>query len=195
MIVFSELSPVFADIRHEVLAMFDRMDRAYETAAAAAGFVCSGCADNCCLTRFHHHTLIEYCWLREGFAGLTPDRRAPIRHAAAAVNAAVAEDEAEGRIPRVLCPLNTHGRCILYAHRPMICRLHGIPHTFDHPVQGKIFGPGCHEFDRVCGKTGGLLDRTPFYREMARLEQAFRRRTGVTDRIKKTVAEILSEPD
>jgi hypothetical protein len=78
----------------------------------------------------------------------------------------------------------------------MICRLHGIPHAFIHPIQGKVFGPGCHEFDRLCGKAGGRpLDRTPFYREMARLEQRFRKMSGVTEKFKQTVAEMLAEAE
>jgi len=193
LIVFSDLSALFCDIRHEVKDLFDRMDQAYETAAAGYGFVCSGCADNCCLTRFYHHTLIEFCYLHSGFADLAPERQASIRDEAAAVTAAVAKDEALGRMPHAMCPLNTGGRCVLYAYRPIICRLHGIPHTFVHPIQGKIFGPGCHEFDNRCGTAGGHpLDRTLFYREMARIEQRFRQRAGVTEKIKKTVAQMLA---
>jgi hypothetical protein len=196
LIGFSDLSGLFCDMRHEVEALFDRMDQAYETAAAESGFVCSGCADTCCRTRFYHHTLIEYCYLHAGFAALAPERRASIRHEAAAVTAAMENDDALGRTPRAMCPLNFEGRCVLYAYRPMICRLHGIPHIFTHPIQGEIYGPGCHEFESLCGKTGGHpLDRTPFYREMARLEQRFRHMTGVTEKMKKTVAEMLVEAE
>jgi len=196
LIAFSDLSDDYCNIRDEVASLFSLMDAAYDTVAAEYGFVCSGCVDNCCLTRFHHHTLIEYCYLREGFSALDPESRAAIRYRARAVHAAVAREEAAGRVPHVMCPLNTYGRCVLYAHRPMICRLHGIPHTFDHPMQGKISGPGCHEFDRLCGKTTAQpLDRTRFYREMAVLEQRFRKMSGVTQKIKKTVAEILADAE
>lgn len=192
MILFSELPGLFSDIRHDVKALFDQMDAVYEKAAAGYGFVCSGCEDTCCQTRFYHHTLIEFCYLHAGFASLGPERQASIRHAAAAVTAAMAHDEARGQTPKAMCPLNKDGRCVLYAYRPMICRLHGIPHAFIHPIQGKISGPGCHEFDMLCGQTEGHpLDRTPFYREMARLEQQFRKITGSTQKIKKTVAEML----
>lgn len=189
-----DLSDEFQCIREDAAALFARMDAAYDAAAAQYGFVCAGagCTDNCCLTRFHHHTLVEYCFLMEGFAGLDPALQDALQNRAAAVNRAVAEEEAAGRTPRIMCPLNQDGRCLLYAYRPMICRLHGIPHVFAHPFQGTISGPGCHEFEARCGASEGRpLDRTAVYRDLSRLEQEFRQMTGVTEKIKKTVAQML----
>lgn len=34
--------------------------------------------------------------------------------------------EAAGRLT-LKCPLNEHGRCVLYEHRPITCRLYGVP--------------------------------------------------------------------
>ena len=44
--------------RQSVIYLFEQMDRAYDAAARNSGFVCNGCRDNCCLTRFYHHTLV-----------------------------------------------------------------------------------------------------------------------------------------
>jgi hypothetical protein len=93
-----------------------------------------------------------------------------------------------------MCPLNQAGRCTLYAHRPMICRLHGIPHELHPPGRPPQQGPGCEEFLRCCGRTAGrALDRTPLYAELARLESEFRRKMALSYRVKMTVAEMLLE--
>jgi hypothetical protein len=55
--------------------LFDEMDQAYTVVAGQYGFQCNGCADNCCLTRFYHHTLLEYLYLVEGLRTLEPDVR------------------------------------------------------------------------------------------------------------------------
>jgi hypothetical protein len=61
-----------------------------------------------------------------------------------------------------------------------------------HPVKNKILGPGCHEFDAQCGKKEyTAFNRTPFYQQMALLERRLRETTGFTDRLKKTVAQML----
>jgi Fe-S-cluster containining protein len=168
------------------------MDAAYERAAAAHGFVCSGCSTSCCRTRFHHHTLLEYLYLRDGFSGLPADGREGIQANAAAM-AARSEPTALVAVDlRPMCPLNAEGRCVLYAHRPMICRLHGIPHTLRPPGRPAQQSPGCEEFHRRCGRPDGpLLDRTPLYTELARLEAECRRVLRLRRKIRMTIAEML----
>jgi len=178
----------------DLKALYAHMDQIYDEIADAYGFHCSGCSDNCCLTRFFHHTLIEFLYLRKGFAGLDEHIREDVRHRAAEVNEKVIQAEAAGRVPRVMCPLNWDGLCLLYQYRPMICRLHGIPHEFAHPVKNKILGPGCHEFEAQCGqKQYQTFNRTPFYRKMAQLEGHLREKTGISEKFKKTVAQMLVE--
>jgi Fe-S-cluster containining protein len=172
--------------------LFDEMDAAYERAAAAYGFVCSGCADSCCRTRFHHHTLLEYLYLREGFGGLTVDRQEGIRMKAAAAFAPHGRAGASGAEARPMCPLNADGRCQVYAHRPMICRLHGIPHELRLPGCPLQQSPGCDEFHRRCGRPEvHWLDRTPLYTELARLESQCRKALGLRRKIRMTIAEML----
>jgi len=168
------------------------MDAAYERAAAGHGFVCSGCSTSCCRTRFHHHTLLEVLYLRDGFSGLPADRRERIRANAVAVAAPQEQTAVSGADARPLCPLNAEGRCVLYAHRPMICRLHGIPHELRPPGRSAQQSPGCEEFHRRCGRPDRpLLDRTPLYTELARLEAECRQALGLRRKIRMTVAEIL----
>jgi Fe-S-cluster containining protein len=171
-------------------AIFRTMDQRYEETAATYGFVCSGCENSCCRTRFYHHTLIEYFYLISGLDSLNSIERAMIHSRALNVNSQWMTHSAPA--PATLCPLNEAGRCRLYAHRPMICRLHGIPHELHHPIKGRVIGPGCHEFVIQCGGKSYIpFDRTPLYQELADLEKAFRLETGLRFKMKMTIAEML----
>ncbi len=181
-----------ADFSDRLRRLYAVMDAAYEKAAAAHGFTCTGCEDSCCRTRFHHHTLAEYRFLRDGFERLSASRRGRILRRAEAAQVEAARADAAGVSPRSMCPLNEEGRCGLYANRPMICRLHGIPHALIPPGRPEQRGPGCAEFDRHCGRLPiTVLDRTPLYAELARLEAELRQALGVRRRFKHTIAEML----
>ena len=54
----------------EIVRLFGQMDAAYDSAANKAGFICNGCDDNCCRTRFYHHTLVELLYIRSGLAAM-----------------------------------------------------------------------------------------------------------------------------
>jgi hypothetical protein len=173
-----------------VRVLFSEMDAGYDAAARAYGFRCTGCEDNCCETLFHHHTLAEYLLLQQGFRALADAEKKDVQERAANVQRVLARAGEAGT--RIMCPLNRRGLCRLYACRPMICRLHGIPHELNHPVRGTTRGPGCGAFDRQCaGKASRPLDRTPFYRKMARLENRLRDSLGFRSRLKMTIADML----
>jgi Fe-S-cluster containining protein len=168
------------------------MDAVYDAAAGQAGFVCRGCRDNCCLTRFYHHTLLEYLHLSSGLDGLPAGQRREIEARAAAAVRRTAEMDAANETVRVMCPLNVSGRCILYAHRPMICRLHGVANVMRRPDGKTISGPGCDDFYAQCGKDCTIrLNRTPLYIEMAQLERELREAVGNYRKIKMTIAEMI----
>ena len=180
------------EMQHSVARLFQRMDRAYDQCAAESGFVCEGCRDNCCLTRFYHHTLIEVLYLQWGLRALPAQRRQQIQAAAETSLKTTAEQQRNGEPVRVMCPLNEKGLCVLYVQRPMICRLHGIPHLLRRPDGLTRSGPGCDDFDRQCGSGDHVpLDRTPLYMEMADLERRLRSQLGYHQKIKMTVAEII----
>jgi Fe-S-cluster containining protein len=164
-----------------LLKLYASMDNAYAEAMERYGFSCSGCTDNCCNSRFHHHTIIECLCLHEGLKAALPEPREEMLK------------KAMNHIEGALCPVNSGGLCALYSHRPMICRLHGMPYVFAMPDGRRVKGGGCGRFNgkhelNACDK---VIDRTPFYRELAEIERLAREAAGLTGRYKKTTAEIL----
>ncbi|MFC1811069.1 hypothetical protein ACFL03_00050 [Thermodesulfobacteriota bacterium] len=168
------------------------MDQKYNEAAEYYNFHCTGCEDNCCFTRFYHHTLLEYLYIYEGFKTLDQKKQTKIIQKASEVyRKAVPAAEKEQTV-RLICPLNLDGLCLLYAFRPMICRLHGIPHELQQAGEGIVHHPGCGAFTIQCQeKTYFKFDRTPIFIEMAGLEKDIRQAMGMTRKIKMTISEMV----
>jgi Fe-S-cluster containining protein len=183
----------------KTIAFFDRlqnlfadMDRRYGRASRSYGFECRGCEDNCCRTRFYHHTHLEYRFIRRGIETLNSSVQLAILAKADEVCRRTELADNQGLALRLMCPLNHDGMCTLYHYRPMICRMHGIPHELKKPGQPVVYGPGCGVFDKRCSdKPYFRFDRTPFYFEMAALENEFKQAAGLTGRIKLTIAEMI----
>lgn len=174
-------------------AIYTKMDAGYNEAADYYGFCCGGCEENCCFTRFYHHTFIEYLYILEGLETLANGNKTEIREKAHLVCRQTAELERSGLPVRLLCPLNYEGLCALYSYRPMICRLHGIPHELTIPGRERVFSPGCGEFMTRCReKEYVIFDRTSFYAEMAGLEKELKTAFGISEKIKLTVAMMLA---
>lgn len=172
--------------------VFGRMDEAYDHVARQYGFQCRGCEDNCCYSRFYHHTLLEYAYLHQGLDSLDDVRRTKIIERARQVSAINRRDDERGKAQKVMCPLNEDGLCQLYTFRPMVCRLHGMAHELCKPGQAKVKSPGCDLFTAQTRDMGYIpFDRTPLYVALAQLERDFRLMTGITDRLKHTIAEML----
>jgi hypothetical protein len=134
----------------------------------------------------------EYLFLRQGLRRLPDSSRAQVNERALRRLAA----EAPGGDPQAggMCPLNEAGLCILYAHRPMICRLHGIPHFLHRPDGTLQNGPGCNAFYGLYGRADtARLDRTPWYAGLSQLEGELRRVVGFDRRVKLTIAGMLVE--
>ena len=189
----------YLPILDRLKVLFDEMDTAYDAVARRYGFRCNGCADNCCMTRFYHHTLLEYLFLAERMATLdTADRQAIVAKAESVNSQTVAANRRDDSL-RVMCPLNQKERCRLYPFRPMICRLHGIPHELHRPDGSIIKNPGCNAFFDQCRESGRMVyisfDRTPFYRKMALLENELRQTIGYRGKIKLTVAQMIAIND
>ena len=172
--------------------IFQDMDQAYQKAAVGYGFQCQGCEDNCCLTRFHHHTLLEFLYIYEGFQTLATGEKERVVKSAFNVRQVYVEADKTGDSSRIMCPLNTNNRCLLYDYRPMICRAHGIAHKLHHPIKGVVNGPGCHMFTEVkLGKDDFRFNRTPFYTTMAQLEKQLRESMNIAGKIRLTVADMV----
>ena len=182
-------------LRADIDAVMAEMARGYEAVAAHYGFVCRGCEESCCRTVFYHHTYAEFLLLSEGLHALAKEDLGGVYRRASEVQARLSRVEDAAGPPRAMCPLNREGRCMLYAHRPMICRLHGIPHRLRHPGGQVVNGPGCHRFNAVVEGDAHMrrrLDRTPYYQRLAKVEQALRRGIETPIRLKMTLSEWLS---
>lgn len=164
-------------------ALYVRMDRRYSEIADRCGFHCRGCEDSCCRTTFHHHTLVEYLYLREGVLSLEKDKQDEILLLSQIVSAKPNAG--------LFCPLNEDGQCLLYLHRPMICRLHGTAHELRRPDGTVQRGPGCAAFEAVSkGRAPIALDRTEFYWELSKLEHEARMAMGFFQKIKMTISQM-----
>lgn len=173
-----------------IAEIFEAIDKAYLEAQRVYGFGCEGCADNCCVTKFHHHTLIEEMYLSEGFKRLGENKKKNIITSAENV---VQVHNTSAEDVRVMCPVNEDGRCVLYEHRPMICRIHGVPYEVFKKDMTVEYGMGCYRFITEKGKDpkGFKINRTRHYIELAMLEKEIRERQNFTGRYKKTTAEMI----
>ena len=190
--LLSQILERHTDALFRLAALYEEMDAAYSAVAQNYGFLCRGCEDNCCRTRFYHHTVIEAAGLLTGYRGLPESQRTFGIERAHAYCQALKASARHDRPLRHLCPLNIDDRCLLYRQRPMICRLHGIPHIMRHPMRGLITGTGCHMFEASCNQTAGhTLDRTPLYTAMAALEKSLRQASGIESPVRLTVAEMI----
>ena len=168
--------------------LFSRMEAEYDRVGETYGFTCAGCEDNCCGTGFRHHTRLELELLREGLNTLDEKTREHLREN----SARALEAEAAGEKPR--CPLLRENRCSLYKYRPMVCRLHGLPHVLRNPARGEIAGEGCLRFQNLFPDGGGArIDRTSFYQEFAVLEQQARREYGDERIAARNIPEMITE--
>ena len=177
--------------------LYERMDAAYAASAAAIGLSCQGCADSCCETLFRHHTYVEWTALAQGFAALPPARQDEVR-TQAETYLRIHRNALPGTRPRVPCPAGVSTEsglvCGIYAHRPMVCRLHGVPNVLQRPGAAPAAFPGCDRAQNLA-KTcePALLDRTPLLSDLAHLEMDLlgRERMGKLPRVDLTIAEML----
>lgn len=187
-----ELPIEYSGYLERLQEIFAAMDRAYQTVSDRYHFNCSGCDDSCCLTRFYHHTYLEYFYLRVGYRTLGRENSAEIQNRARRVCDELKTADETGEKVRRMCPINVDGLCSLYEYRPMICRLHGIPHELHKPGLNVVYGPGCNVFSRQCGQEKyDVFDRTPFYYKMTELENKLKQALRITAKTKMTVAEMV----
>lgn len=169
--------------------IYKAIDAAYNEALRYYNFTCNECTDNCCVTKFHHHTLIEEYYLAEGFRKLDEDKKRAIIDRAKDV---VGIHNSSAEDVRVMCPLNETGLCILYEYRPMICRIHGVPYELFRNMRLE-YGEGCYRFitEKTDMEKTCKIKRTGFYFDIAMLEKEVREKLGFSGRCKKTTAEMI----
>ncbi|MBI9074544.1 MAG: hypothetical protein JEZ02_03960 [Desulfatibacillum sp.] len=187
--------PVIRSFISRIEDLYGRMDQVYTDISQAHGFHCQGCEDNCCKTWFFHHTFLEYLCIMEGCYLLEAKDYEDALQRARDVIIHVNTYHKTSEAFRTMCPLNDQGKCMIYQHRPTICRLHGIHYQFSMPNGAIHQGIGCQAFEDIAkaNNVESVLDRTPFYQEMAGLEKELRQRSGFNQPIKMTVAEMLDK--
>jgi len=184
---------VFTD---RLFSIYSEIDGVYRESAKHYGFNCDGCQDNCCRTVFYHYTLVEYFGLLEGFDKLPQGIRDESMRKGHAYLEKLKESKGGEEGLDLMCPLNYDGLCRIYEYRPLICRIHGFPGRFDHPVKGIQRFTGCKVFNETCQEEWThLIDRTPFYVRIADLEGRLRRQMNYKARFRKTIAGMLIERD
>lgn len=188
-----ELGPFLEELE----MLFLSMNEKYDEAASYYGFHCRGCDENCCKTLFHHHTYLEFFYLKKGIEALSSELKKQVYNRALEVCRETKESNKKTGSARTMCPANVEGMCVVYYYRPMICRLHGIPSQWSFPsetgVNRTVVSSFCEEFGRQCKKKDYYkFDRTPFYNQMARLENQLKEHFGLNRKIKKTVAEMIA---
>ena len=166
------------------------MDSAWDAVAQKYGFECNGCSDNCCQSLFYHHTHVEKAYLNHGLKHLATEKQKIILRRAADYVKITFQSHGHGHSKKIMCPANEDGKCLLYPYRPMICRLHGLPHELSRPGSAPVKGPGC-DAGNFTAYNYIPFDRTPFYRQMARIEMQFQTSTQQSGRIKETIAQML----
>jgi hypothetical protein len=178
--------------------LYELMDKTWEKVAGEYNFKCNGCEDNCCRSLFFHHTYVERAYFLYGFNLMEKSRQKSILNRAQNYCDQTFSRDSQDESLKILCPVNEEGLCLLYEYRPMICRLHGIPHELNRPGSIPLVGPGCdagflNETPEIKPdiKIDIKLDRTPFYQQMAQLEMVFRQKSGKSGKIRETVAQML----
>ncbi|MBI4685528.1 MAG: hypothetical protein HY755_10050 [Nitrospirae bacterium] len=168
--------------------IYNAIDIAYKKAQLHYAFSCEGCADNCCVTRFHHHTVVEELYLAQGLKMLGAEKIKDIKSRAEDVvhiHKTSADETA-------MCPLNENTLCLIYEYRSMICRVHGVPYKVYKMDSSIEYGAGCYRFltEKAEAAEDYIINRTPFYLDIARLEKEVREYLNMPGKYKKTTAEM-----
>jgi hypothetical protein len=186
------------DLAEQLAELYAEMEKRYNSVAAKLDFSCAGCRDNCCDSYFQHHTYIEWAYLWTGLQSLQPVELDEIM---ARATSYIQHSEAmlrRGTLPTVMCPLNREGLCALYAHRLMICRLHGVPATLSRPDGRVLDFPGCFRCQELValkkqdGPNIPSLERINLYNQLAALEiNLLSNKIGTVPKVKMTIAQMI----
>ncbi len=174
--------------------IYTAMETAYDKVAAELDFSCRGCPDNCCDSYFLHHTYIEWSYLWLGVGELDNGKQQQIFARAHDYVIRAERDLQQGRRPQIMCPLNENGLCIIYKHRLMVCRTHGVPATLTRPDGKMLRFPGCFRCQEQRGenKNTPVVERTPMLQRLAILENDYlNNQRQRYPRVKLNIAEML----
>jgi hypothetical protein len=181
----------------QLAELYNEMEGRYQLVADNLHFSCTGCPDNCCDSYFLHHTYVEWAYLWQGFSSLPPAKQNTILARAASY---VKQSEMmllRGERPNIMCPLNDQGLCMLYNHRYMICRLHGVPAQLSLPDGRNFNFPGCFRCQEIvenlpAEKNPAPLQRSDLFKRLADIElTCIGRGRHEVPKVKMTIAHML----
>ena len=178
--------------------LYEEMEASYDNVAIQLEFSCRGCPDNCCDSYFLHHTYAEWGVLWAGFRQLPEEKQHDILERANNYMKGCREAGLKGERPRMMCPLNEDGLCILYTYRLMVCRTHGVPASMTRPDGQRLTFPGCYYCQKIVdsrysdGEEPPRMERTGLLRELVMIENdLFAGKRHLYPKVKLTIAEML----
>ncbi len=186
------------DLAERMAKIYKKMEEDYNEVAEQLHFTCQACPDNCCDSYFQHHTYAEWAYLWLGFKALEKKRQENILRRCQNYQQGCEEALTKEERPREMCPLNEEGLCILYSHRMMVCRTHGVPAAMRRPDGQQMRFPGCFHCQEIVEKKylndseAPHVERTPQLRELAMLEnELMDGRRHLYPKVKLTIAQML----
>ncbi len=185
-------------LSREVASIYQAMEAEYDIVAKAIKFSCDGCPDNCCDSYFQHHTYTEWAYLFQGFYAQSKEKQQEVVERSKRYILECATAEAKGERPQVMCPLNEEGRCIVYTHRLMVCRTHGVPAAMRRPDGQVLRFPGCFRCQEIVKRKyvhdseAPQMERTPLLQRLVAVERELLGEKGhLMPRVKLTIAQML----
>lgn len=180
-----------------LVEIYQQLQVEYDRVSRDLNFSCDGCPDNCCDSYFLHHTYIEWAFLWIGFRRLAASRQATLLHRSRIWLEQCKKTLARGERPQEMCPLNDNGLCVLYEHRLLVCRTHGVPATITRPDGQELHFPGCFRCQELVTekyqqKQPPRVVRTKLLHGLAMLEnQLLEGKRHLVPKVRITIAEML----
>ncbi len=177
--------------------IYRELESEYSRVAKELNFSCTGCPDNCCDSYFLHYTYLEWAFLWLGFCLLSTEKQSELLKRCRAYILQCERAKQQGERPQVMCPLNEDGLCVLYNHRLLVCRTHGVPATMTRPDGQKLRFPGCFRCQDIVdsmleGKEPPAVERTLSLRKIVQLEdELLDHKRHLAPKVKLTIAEML----
>ena len=186
------------ELAAQLAEIYEIMETDYDRVAQEIGQTCTSCPDNCCDSYFLHYTYAEWAYLWDGLRSLDQDSFAGILNRSKQYVDASRTVLARGDRPQLMCPLNEKGLCMLYTHRLMICRLHGIPATMTRPDGQLLRFPGCFRCQEIVAKKfdreedAPAMNRTQLLHKIAAIEsELLDGKRHLFPKVRRTIAEMV----
>lgn len=186
------------ELVRRIESLYEDMEAAYKDVAAKLDFTCEGCPDNCCDSHFLHHTYVEWAYLWLGFSMVDKEKQQDILKRCEEYVAACKVAEELDERPQAMCPLNEDGLCILYQHRLLVCRTHGVPAIIRFPDGQARHFIGCFRCQEIIDARfvrtdhAPHVDRAPYLAKLIGIEdEVCENKRAELAKVKMTIAEML----